>query len=155
MAKNSLFTFAGTLGYSKISMKVPDDFIEKKLKQLSEYGKLEEEEENSLARLKEYTAGMKLFAELLEECEKNQAVLQAWHLAARNLVNRARTAVIILQLKQGKNVAEKDADRVLRELRGLRCEMNKVYHEIMSPLRGREIVAVIFDAIENALETLI
>lgn len=74
--------------------------------------------------------------------------------AARNLVNRAEAALVLLKgrAKTKDDGIRRDAGRVLDELRALRRETEANYLTRIKPQRTQEIMQWMYDSMETALE---
>jgi hypothetical protein len=149
LTRASLFTHTSRLGYDKSCPAVPLDHVQKTVQKLKNEGKLEAELAKSRARLEDYRRGKALFDEFSKTATKGKDDLRWWDLAARNLVNRAETA--ILSMTSAKGQPEGDAKRILTEMRQLRKETETLYRRVQRPTRRREMIAWIYDSMDKAL----
>jgi len=154
LAKRGLFNYAADLGYYKDAFPAPKDYVMNRLEELVKNGKLELEAKDCEGRLKEYRQGLAAFQEYSKIVKKGQQELECWDLAARNLVNRAEAARILLKGKREGNHDEirAEAGQILKRLRELREEMEAAYLTRIKPSRTKEIMQWMYDAVEIALE---
>jgi Glycosyl hydrolase family 20, catalytic domain len=154
LAKRGLFNYAADLGFYKDANPAPKDYIINRLDELAKTGSLEKEAEGGRARLEEYRQGAAEFREYSKIVKKGHPELALWDLAARNLINRAEAALVLLKDKtEGHNAAtRKEAGRVLGELRTLRRETAAAYATRIKPHRTQEMLQWMYDSVETALE---
>lgn len=156
LAKRGLFNYAADLGFFKDARPAPKDYILNRLAESAKSGELEKEAESCRTRLKEYREGLVEFRALSKAAPKGKKELEHWDLAARNLVNRAEAALVLLEsrAKTGDDGVRGEAGRVLDELRALRRETEADYLTRIKPQRTREIMHWMYDSVETALEKL-
>jgi Glycosyl hydrolase family 20, catalytic domain len=154
LAKRGLFNYAADLGFYKDAKPAPKDYIVNRLDELAKSGTLEKEAEACRARLEEYRRGWAEFREYGKTVAKGQKELGFWDLAARNLINRAEAALVLLKDKSEGNSAgtRREAGRVLDDLRRIRQETEAAYSTQIKPRRTKEIMQWMYDSMETALE---
>ena len=154
LAKRGLFNYAADLGFFKDANPAPKDYVLNRLGELAKIGTLGKEAKECEVRLEEYRRGLAEFREYSRIVKKGRKELGFWDLAARNLVNRAEAALVLLKDKIEGNDAgiRKEAGRVLGELRLIRQETEADYLTRIKPQRTREIRQWMYDAVETALE---
>jgi hypothetical protein len=154
LAKRGLFNYAADLGFYKDANLAPKDYILSRLDEIAKSGTLEKEAEECRARLEEYRQGWAEFREYGKTVTKGQKELGFWDLAARNLINRAEAALVLLKDKSEGNSAgtRREAGRVLDDLRRIRQETEAAYSTRIKPQRTKEIMQWMYDSMETALE---
>ena len=154
LAKRGLFNSAADLGFFKDARPAPRDYVLNRLDGLAKNGEIEKEAETCRARLNEYHEGLAEFGAFSKTTKKGKKELESWDLAARNLVNRAEAALVLLKdrAKTKDDGIRRDAGRVLDELRALRRETEAVFLTRIKPQRTQEFMQWMYDSMETALE---
>jgi hypothetical protein len=152
LSKPSLFTYTASLGLDKDGRHIPSDHVEKELARLKKENKLQSELENSRQRLAEYTQALALFETFTARAIRGKDILTWWHLAARNLINRARASIWLLENFMNHQPDKKESAAILTELRRLREETAVKYQSILKPTRLAEYLHWLYEAVETALE---
>jgi len=152
LAKNCLFTYAGTLGYGKARLAVDADHVGKTLERLASEGALANAVDDCEKRLAEYSEAVPIFEGLLRKAGRGREFLEPWILAAKNLKARAEASLLLLRWKSGARLDSAEVAASLDALAGLKAETAKMYREVMLPRRSEEITSVIFDPVENELK---
>lgn len=162
LSNNCLFTYNGTLGFYKSTEPVCPEHVQVTLENLIKENKLQVELENCFARLKEYEQSLTLLTNLDKIIKKEHKQIYLWQLAARNLVNRAKAAIYLLETaianqnlshdKKNQRQNREQAASILSELYSLKKETKKVYEQILKPTRLNEFLHWIYDTIEIALK---
>ena len=159
LSKSCLFSNRMTLGYCKTASPVPLDHVENIVSQVLREGRLLRELDNCLARLVEYEQGLDLFQQFAAIAPEGHDCLSLWHLAARNLINRARAGTYLLKHKLADaygipidTIAAESGNQILTDMRELRNETSRMYDSILKPTRRKEVLSWIYDSLEHALE---
>ena len=80
-----------------------------------------------------------------------------WKLAARNLINRAQAAELLLVQQEGElsgDPLRAEARQVLREMRRLRQRTDAMYAQMIRQPRRDLVLYYIYDAVEKAVADL-
>ncbi len=152
LSKRCLLTHTASLGFDKAALPVESGHAAATVDRLRREGRLEEELANVGARLKEYETAAAIFDELAGSAVEGRDLIELWHLAARALAVRARSAGLLLAAAAGHVAGAQDALAAERELRG---EYDRLWDGIIRPARCREMLAWTFDSVEAALLELI
>ncbi len=150
LAKKSLFTSLVSTGHDKTFRTPAKDYAAKLIRRKKETETLEQELQNSRARLTEYHHARELFDSLCMEAKKNKELLAIWKLAAENLVFRAEFAIFAIEYSSGVNPTNKKT--LLARLDKLKTETARHYHSVMRPHRVEEIIDILFGSIEYTLK---
>ena len=148
LSKPCLFTHTSLLGYDKAALPVSVGHAGETVAKIRKEGRIGEELANAEARLKEYEFAAAIFDELAASAQSGRELIGCWLLAAENLVNRARAAVLLLAAAEGR---KGDAAGVLADMRGLQERTEALYEPIIKPARRREMMAWMFETVESAL----
>ena len=151
LSKTCLFSYTASLGFNQSWLPVPPDFFSGKLKSLAEQGTLRQEYENSLLRLAEYEEGEKLFEALAKTVRKGNELIAFWRLAARNLVNRAKASICLLEIALNVSDKTQSAGKVLAELNAVKSETEAAYRGIVLPVRCKEVISLMYDGVAAEL----
>jgi len=154
LSKTCLFTYTASLGYGKSGLAVPPDHVEKTLKKIEEEGRLELELANSQKRLAEYEQAKDLFGIFRNKVSKTAMgveLLKWWELAARNLVNRAKASVWLIERALNKEVSETEGDAIMTQMQQLRDETQQKYSTMIKPHRLSEYMHWMYDAVARAM----
>ena len=153
LARRSLFDYAADLGFFKDARPAPPDYVSKRIEDIARAGELEKELAECESRLAEYRRGLDLFRAFAKTARSGRAELEAWILAARNLVNRAEAARFLLLARSGRSGpdAAEESRRILGEMKSLRQETEASVAARIKPSRTAEIMAWIYDATAGAL----
>lgn len=151
LSKKCLFTYTDSLGYDKSAQRVAPGHVARVTDRIRAEGGIDRELENSRARLDEYRKALALFEAIGEAASAGESILEAWVLAARNLVNRAEASVALLSHARGEQTR---VDHILEALRALRVETDRFYSGIIKPTRRREMMDWMYSSIEEALAEL-
>jgi hypothetical protein len=156
LARRGLFNYAADLGFFKDAQPAPRDYVSKRIEDMAAEGTLERELAEVELRLGEYRQGLEMLAAYDGKAKSGHAELGAWILAARNLVNRAEAARLLLRARLGGGEAgtAREAGRVLEELRALRSLTEASVAARIKPSRTAEIMSWIYGATEAALAGL-
>lgn len=158
LSKPCLFSWAQSLGFWKNCEPVPISHICESLLKLAEDGKICDELNENRKRLAEYRKGLELLKAFSDSATKGQEYLKYWDLAARNLINRARAAIHLLQNKFAEENElmldvefQKQGKKILKEMQCLREETHRMYENKIKPERCEEIRKFIYASLEHAL----
>ncbi len=153
LAKRGLFNYADDLGFFKDARPVPRRYIQGRLEEIADAGELDMELQACDQRLAEYRDGLALLETLAKNVLWGQDELKPWDLAARNLINRAEAARILLLHRRDGAKPELAAEsvRVLGELQALRKETGTAIALEIKPTRTAEILHWMYDSMEAAL----
>jgi hypothetical protein len=158
LSKSCLFTHTSSLGFGKDTMPVPLDWAARKVQEADDKERAEAELNNCTDRLQEYRQALGIFERLATEAPTGHELLDAWLLAARNLINRAEAAAILLErvedAEQGMPMDPEEkahAIGILAEMRALKEQTRAAYSRIYRPGRCAEAVGWMFDSVEHAL----
>jgi hypothetical protein len=156
LARRGLFNYAADLGFFKDARPAPAAYVEDRIEEIAKRGELEKELAVCETRLREYTEGLTLFGAYAKKAKSGRDELLAWDLAARNLVDRAEAARILLKARlegAGPDV-KTEAARVLERMRALSRETEAAVAARIKPSRTREIIDWMYSSMGNALEKL-
>jgi hypothetical protein len=157
LSKTCLFSCALTLGFYKDTKPVPADHVEKTMEKLFKENRLQAELADCQKRLKEYEQGLSFLNDFMGIVEKGYEHIAVWQLAAKNLINRAKSSICLLKAAISEhNIKNIGADKqeilsVLNGLYELKKETKKLYEPIIKPMRLNLVIHWIYDCIENAL----
>ena len=153
LANRSLFNYAADLGFFKDARPAPIGYVAGRVEEIAGKGELEAELSVCESRLGEYRQALALFGAYAKIAKSGRGELYAWTIAARNLVNRAEAARILLLIRRdGVGPGpQAEAARILRELRVLRVEMEVAVGLRIKPARTAETLAWMYDSMEAAL----
>jgi hypothetical protein len=136
---------------------VPENQVKAVLDKVVADGELEEEIDRTQRRRQEYARSLELFIAIRLDAQRGEEDLALWDLAARNLVNRAEAAeLLLLSRTDGFDPkAHRDKARaVLTEMRNLHAEYDAVYTSMVQPSRRALMIGYMFDAVEAELARL-
>ncbi len=156
LSKSVLFSYTDSVGINKCSAPIAADHIKKSIAQIIQDDGLAEELQNAEDRLAEYEQALVIFNSIKSKVVPQSAyLLDIWELSSRNLINRAKAVIILLQF-YGNNSVDADGrvEDVLEDIKVLRDRTYKLYQQIMKPIRCELIVGWLFDAVENELRSL-
>jgi hypothetical protein len=148
LSKGCLFTYTSSLGYDKSARPVPADHVQRTIGKISSEGRLDRELTNALNCLLHYRKGLALLEAFGEAASTGRDILDAWVLAARNLVNRAEATVALLGRAKG---CDARFEHLLETMRLLREETGRFYQGIIKPARRREMMEWMYGSMEAAL----
>ena len=153
LARRGLFNYAADLGFFKDARPAPPDYVSKRVEEIARQGELEKELVAVELRLAEYRRGLDLFRAFAKTARSGEAELEAWILAARNLVNRAEAARFLLLARLGQSgpAAADEGRRILGEMKSLRQETESAVAARIKPSRTAEIMAWMYEATAGAL----
>ena len=154
LANRGLFNYADDLGFFKDARPAPRGYVVDRIEEMAKKGELETELTICEARLKEYREGVALLGVYAKVVKRGQEELRAWDLAARNLVNRAESARLLLKARLSGADPEitGEAGRILEGLRALRKETEAAVSAQVKPARTAEMMHWMYDSMEAALE---
>jgi len=152
LSKTGLFMCVLTLGFYKEIKPVPDDFIENILQKLAKDKQLELELEKNQKLLCEYKQALKLLEQFDSKAKYGHEEISTWQLAARNLINRAKSSVCLLKASLKQNSDKQEVAAILQQLNKLKTETMKLYEPIIKPMRLNYVMHCIYDSVENALQ---
>lgn len=154
LANRGLFNYAADLGFFKDARPAPVGHVSDRIEEIAKKGELEKELATCESRLEEYREGLALFGAYAKVAKTGRDELEAWALAARNLVNRAEASrVLLMDRMNGAGPEIKaEAERVLEGLRALRRETEAAVAMEVKPSRTAEMMGWMYDSIEAALE---
>ena len=155
LSKSCLFSFTSSLGFNQSWLPVPEDFFSRSLNTLVDNGTLEQEYKNCNLRLAEYEAAARLFEIINVKALKGHEFIVFWRLAARNLVNRAKVSICLLENRLGVSPRTQMPAEVLDELYSIRVETAQVYHKIICQFRCEEIMSLMYDGLAAEIAKLI
>ncbi len=162
LSKSCLFTHTSSLGFSKDTLPVPLDHAQKLVQKLDDEERAEAELNNCTDRLQEYCEALEIFETLAARAPAGRDVLEAWRLAARNLVNRAAASAILLERVEEIELGtplhpdeKTHAAAILAEMRELKEQTRAAYAAIHRPTRCAEIISWMFDSVEHALAAVV
>jgi hypothetical protein len=144
-----LFVDCRSLGFYKHCRPAPEGHIDSVLDKVCEEGRLDEELEKAHNRLKDYRIAAEYFPAFQERATKGHDLIDAWTLAARNMVNRAECCVFLLTHR--KEGAAEGGEGILERMAPLRAETEAMYTRSIKPARRALMVAWIYDAVEKAI----
>jgi len=158
LSKSCLFTHTSSLGFSKNTLPVPIDHAKKMIQDTDDRAFVDTELNNCTDRLQEYREALGIFDELAQKAAARHELLEAWRLAARNLINRAQASALLLgraqEVEQGTRMDAEErahAAAILAEMRALKEQTRAAYAEIYKPTRCAEAIGWMFDSVEHAL----
>ena len=158
LSKSCLFTYTASLGFGKHTMPVLLNHAEWKVQKADDEERAEGELNNCADRLQEYRQALAIFEHLAAEAPIGDELLEAWLLAARNLINRAEAAAVLLErVEEAEQGMPMDPDEkahaigILARMRALKEQTRAAYSRIYRPSRCAEAVAWMFASVENAL----
>ncbi len=156
LARRGLFNYAGDLGFFKDARPAPLGYVSGRIEEMAKSGELEQELAECESRLGEYRRGLDLFRAYGRLARSGHNELDAWTLAARNLINRAEASKLLLTVRMGQAGpgAQGEAARVLTELRALRRETEAAVAAKIKPSRTAEMMGWMYDSMEAALSPL-
>lgn len=156
LSGSCLFTATATLGWGMDIEPVPANHVATTLDKLAAAGSLASERERCRARTREYEEALQLFTQLRPKVRSNRPLIDLWLLAARNLINRAAAADLLLsaRMAQGEAVAPGRVAAVLLDMRRLRLETDRMYAGMIRLPRREQMVAYLFEAVERAVGDL-
>jgi Glycosyl hydrolase family 20, catalytic domain len=152
-----LFTYTRSLGFGKACLPVAEDHVGTTIRKIKADGRLEDEINNARQRRREYERSLELFTGLRQEALRGDHYLAVWDLAARNLINRAQAAELLLSSHTDSfdRAAHRDRARdILRRMRSLRAEYEALYTTMIRPARRGLMIGYMFDAVETELARL-
>ena len=154
LARRGLFNYAADLGFFKDARPAPPDYVSGRIEDIAKKGEIDKELAECELRLREYRQGLELLEAYGRKATAGRAELEAWRLAARNLVNRAEASRFLLMSRAGREGAggADEARRILAGLAALRTETGKAVAERIKPSRTAEIVAWMYDSMAEALD---
>lgn len=154
LANRGLFNYADDLGFFKEALPAPRDYVAGRVEEMAAKGELASELATCERRLAEYEDGLAKFEAYAKKATSGHGELKAWTLAARNLVNRAEAARVLLRIRaQGASPELKtEAGRALKELRALRAETGEAIAARVKPARTRLMLHWMYDSMQAALE---
>jgi hypothetical protein len=154
LANRGLFNYADDLGFFKDARLAPRGYVADRIEEMAKKGELENELTSCETRLKEYREGVVLLGAYAKVVKRGQEELRAWDLAARNLVNRAESARLLLKARLSGADPEitGEAGRILEGLRALRKETEAAVSAQIKPARTAEIMHWMYDSMEAALD---
>lgn len=126
LSEPCLFTQVQTLDYSKTTLPADPRGALRRLATLAGQGALATELARAEQRGREYAEALALLDQSRREARDGHAILAWWQLAARNLINRAAVAALLLRWQVG-NETTIAAGPLLSELRALRLETARAY----------------------------
>ena len=150
LSKSCLFTYTKSLGFNKSTQPVEKEYIDRQIEKAAEDGKIECELQNCRKRLEEYEEALVIFEKLSQQLTKNNDLIYFWELAARNLINRAKASIYLLEKKAG--YSNLNGQNILKDMKKLRMKTEKMYEDIVKPTRRNEILGWIFDSMAYCLE---
>ena len=153
LAKRGLFNYAADLGFFKDARPAPLGYIAARIEEMAKDGTLEKETADCERRLGEYRQGLDLFRRYEKLAKSGHEEIEAWILAARNLINRAEASKVLLtpRARAGGPAVKAEAARILVELRALRRETETAVAAKIKPSRTAEIMGWMYDSMEAAL----
>jgi hypothetical protein len=153
LARRGLFNYAADLGFFKDARPVPVDYVAGRIEDIASKGMTDPELVECELRLREYRQGLELFRAYDRTAKSGHAELEAWILAARNLVNRAEASRFLLRTRAGREGtgAPTEARRILEELKALRVETEASVAARIKPSRTAEIMSWMYDSMSAAL----
>lgn len=153
LAKRGLFNSASDLGFFKDARPAPIGYVAGRIVEIAGKGELDAELSACESRLGDYRRGLALFGAYAGIAKGGRDELDAWTLAARNLINRAEAARLLLLIRRdgGGPGPEAEAARILRELHVLRGETEAAVALRIKPVRTAEMLAWMYDSMEAAL----
>jgi hypothetical protein len=154
LAKRGLFNYAADLGFFKDARPAPAGYVKDRIEEIVKKGELEKELAACETRLEEYREGLRLFRAYAKAAKKGSDELRLWDLAARNLINRAEAAGVLLTARlngAGPEIAA-EAGRVLEGLRALRRETEAAISAQVKPSRTAEMMQWMYASMDSALE---
>ena len=156
LARRGLFNYAGDLGFFKDARPAPLGYVSGRIEEMAKSGELEKELAECERRLGEYRQGLDLFRAYEKLARSGHDELDAWTLAARNLINRAEASKLLLTVRMGPSgpEAKVEAARILTELRALRRETEAAVAAKIKPSRTAEMMGWMYDSMEAALSPL-
>jgi hypothetical protein len=157
LSGSCLFTDTSSLGYGMDIEPVAPNWIRDILGRLKEQSKLTGEIERCRLRSREYQDGLELFETLERRATKGKENMGLWKLAARNLINRAQAAELLLVQQEGElsgDPLRAEARQVLREMRRLRQRTDAMYAQMIRQPRRDLVLYYIYDAVEKAVADL-
>jgi len=148
LSKSCLFTHTSSLGFDKAALPVGADHVQRTIEKISSQGLLDRELNNAIGCLAEYRKGLALLEAFGEAASTGQDILEAWVLAARNLVNRAEATAALLERARGSVVR---VEHFLETMRSLREETDRFYEGVIKPTRRREMMEWMYGSMDAAL----
>ncbi len=162
LSKSCLFTHTSSLGFGKNTLPVPLDHAQKLVQKLDDEERAEGALNDCTDRLQEYRGALEVFGTLAARAPAGRDLLEAWRLAARNLVNRAAASAILLERVEELEMSvpmhpdeRAHARAILSEMRELKEQTRAAYSAIHRPTRCAEIIAWMFDSVEHALAEVV
>ena len=154
LAKQDVFNYAADLGFFKDARPAPLGYVQDRIEAMAGKGELEAELAACEQRLEEYRQGQAYFRAYEGIARAGHDELEAWILAARNLVNRAEASRLLLTARMGRGGSgvPAEARRILDELRALRRETEAAAAAKIKPSRTAEIMSWMYDSMAAALE---
>lgn len=158
LAKLCVFAEQRSLGFYKDCRPAPSDQVDRALDAIASEGRLSAERENCSKVLPGYQEALELLRAFARRAPKGGRLIGLWDLAARNLCNRARASALLLDCKS-ENITQlaltdprrQEAASILAEMRALRSETERLYLTMQKPMRTGEIMAWVYDSVDNAL----
>ena len=157
LSGNVLFSYTSSLGFNTCILETPDKHIEKTLEKLEKANDLVKELENCHVQLEKYLKALTLFKQMETEITKGRDLLDLWILQSKNMINRAKSSMLILDFKiaEAKNtqihLPQENVDKTLSELQHLKLATSTMYTRKIKPVRRKQIVSLMFDCVESEL----
>jgi len=154
LAQRGLFNSAADLGFFKDARPAPLGYVRDRIEAMAAKGELDEELASCDLRLDEYRRGLAFFRAYEGAAKSGRNEIEAWVLAARNLVNRAEASRLLLLARKtgGASGVQAEARRTLDELRALRQDTEAAVAARIKPSRTAEILGWMYDSLAAALE---
>lgn len=169
LARRGLFNYAADMGFFKDALPAPQDYVQKRVEDMAQKGEIERELAECGLRSREYEQGLEMLLAYDKKAKSGRAELEAWILAGRNLLLRARASDLLLRARRGGRLdgasaagrvdplgaARSDEARLLlASTRRLRDETAAAVAARIKPSRTAEIVSWMYDSTEAALTRL-
>ncbi len=161
LSKSCLFTHTSSLGFSKSCLGVPDNHVAATIRQLGDNGGLDEVLASCRQREQEYRKGLAKIDAFTAKAIRGREILAVWQWAGRNLLHRAAAAAMLLEQAESvlsahplSGAEAAAAGDLLCGMRTLRSETEELLAPMIRPTRRAQMVAYMYEAIEDALAAL-
>lgn len=154
LSKRCAFSHTWSLGFASkcdVASGVDSRHFKNWLAEIMRKGEIQGEIDNCQQRLAEYEEALEIFRSLHGRAKKGKALLKLWELSARNLINRAKASLCLLEHESGKKMMTYCPELTLKTLRKLKRETESLYRGIQRPERRKDIIGWIYSGLECEL----